>query len=285
MFYSPLRYPGGKNKLSKFISQICIENNIDGLYIEPYAGGASVALYLLLEGYVNKIYINDIDRSIYSFWYSVLFRTKELCDLIDKTDVSMENWHRTRKIQKQKETADVLQLGFSTFFQNRTNRSGIIDAGVIGGKNQLGKYKMDCRFNKVDLIERINRIAEKRNQIKLYNLDALELLEKIDLDINGTNNIIYFDPPYYFKGSSLYENHYRHEDHIEVSEKIRSMKNARWIVSYDNTPEINKIYSWVKNKYPYSIAHTAHTNKKGKEMLFFSKNIPNIPLLSQFLPR
>ena len=75
-FYSPLRYPGGKNKLSAFIAKICIDNNINGHYVEPYSGGASVALFLLLEGFVNKITINDKDRAIYAFWYCVLNKTK-----------------------------------------------------------------------------------------------------------------------------------------------------------------------------------------------------------------
>ena len=84
MFYSPLRYPGGKNKLSKFISKICIDNNINGHYVEPYAGGASVALHLLIENRIKKITINDYDRSIYAFWHSVLWDTNKLCGLIEK---------------------------------------------------------------------------------------------------------------------------------------------------------------------------------------------------------
>ena len=275
MIYSPLRYPGGKNKLAKFIAQICVDNNINGHYIEPYAGGAAVALYLLLENKISKITINDYDRSIYAFWYSVLNYTNKLCDLINKTNVNIKNWQNTRKVQKNKQKANLLELGFSTFFQNRTNMSGIIKAGVIGGKNQNGKYKMECRFNKQDLIKRIRKIAEHKENIKLYNLDAIDLIKKIQKESQNSKTIFYCDPPYYLKGSSLYTNHYQHKDHEEVSRLIKKIKSIHWIVSYDDTPEIEKIYRWVdKNRQiKYSFFHNAHRAKEGNEILFFSDNI------------
>ena len=147
-FYSPLRYPGGKNKLAKFVALICEKNNINGHYIEPYAGGASVALFLLFNDYVKEITINDVDKSIYAFWHSVLYNTDELCELIQKTEINIDNWKKQREIQKNKEAATLLDLGFSTFFLNRTNFSGVINGGVIGGLKQWGKYKIDCRYNK-----------------------------------------------------------------------------------------------------------------------------------------
>ena len=151
MFYSPLRYPGGKNKLSAFIAKICIDNNINGHYVEPYSGGASVALFLLLEGYVNKITINDRDRSIYAFWYSVLNKTNQLCELIQNAELTVEEWRKQKAVQSNKKNVDLLELGFSTFYLNRTNRSGIINAGVMGGIKQNGNYLMDCRFKKLTL--------------------------------------------------------------------------------------------------------------------------------------
>jgi len=150
MFYSPLRYPGGKNKLSAFIAKICIDNNINGHYVEPYSGGASVALFLLMEGFVEKITINDKDRSIYAFWYSVLNKTNKLCERIENAELNIEEWRKQKEVQANKKKADLLDLGFSTFYLNRTNRSGIINAGVIGGIQQNGNYLMDCRFNKED---------------------------------------------------------------------------------------------------------------------------------------
>lgn len=270
-FYSPLRYPGGKNKLSAFIANICIENGINGHYVEPYSGGASVALFLLLEGFVNKITINDKDRAIYAFWYSVLNNTNELCERIKTTEITVEEWKKQKEVQNKK-NANLLDLGFSTFFLNRTNRSGIINAGVIGGIEQKGNYTIDCRFNKEDLIERIKKIASRKKDIRLYQKDALELIEIIQQEAEDANVIFYFDPPYYYKASSLYMNHYKDESHKLVSEKIKSIRNIRWIVSYDNVAEIKELYSDCEKK-EYSFKHTAHSTRVGQEILFFSPNL------------
>ncbi len=272
MFYSPLRYPGGKNKLSAFVAKICIDNNINGHYVEPYSGGASVALFLLFEGFVSKITINDRDRSIYAFWHSVLNRPKQLCDLIQNAELTMEEWRRQKEIQLNKRTANLLELGFSTFYLNRTNRSGIINAGVMGGVQQNGNYLMDCRFNRPVLIERIKRIAKQRKNIRLYKKDAVKLIDKIEAESENENIIFYFDPPYYLKASTLYMNHYEDKNHKKVSDKIKSIKNIKWIVSYDNVPEIKKLYSDCEKK-EFSFKHTVYEIRDGKEIMFFSNNI------------
>src|SRR5690625_4600965 len=174
---SPLRYPGGKNKTYQYIKHLVINNNIS-TYIEPFAGGAAVALRLLINGDVKRIIINDYDRSIYAFCYSVICESEKLINRIWNTDIAMEQWHIQKKIQVNKKTADLLDLGFSTLFLNRTNRSGIIKAGVIGGKKQNGKYKMDCRFNKETIINRIRLIAKHSERINVCNYDAIEFIEK-----------------------------------------------------------------------------------------------------------
>jgi len=269
-YYSPLRYPGGKKELASFLARICKKNHIDGHYIEPYAGGAAVALQLLIEKNVSEITINDKDRSIYAFWYSVLNNTDELCTLINDTKINIENWNKQKKIQSEKDTSPLLELGFSTFFLNRTNRSGIINSGPIGGMNQDGIYKIDCRFNKKRLITFIKKIAEYKNKIHVCNLDALELIKKIEND--QPNKIFYFDPPYYLKGESLYLNSYNHDDHKKVSQAIGSIKNAHWIVTYDNTLPIKKLYKSYHSK-QYTLRHTAHISKIGKEIMFLSNNL------------
>lgn len=270
--YSPLRYPGGKNKLSAFVAKICIDNNIQGHYVEPYCGGASVALFLLLEGFIKKITINDKDKSIFAFWYSVLNKTDELCSMIENTELNITEWHKQRSVQLNKKKADLLTLGFSTFYLNRTNRSGIINAGVMGGLNQDGNYLMDCRFNRTELISRIKRIAEKKKQIKLYNLDAIKLIDKIQKNKQKHNSVFYFDPPYYLKANSLYMNHYKDSNHKEVGEKIKSIQGIKWIVSYDNVPEIQIIYSECAKK-EFSFKHTAYQIREGNEVLFLSSNV------------
>lgn len=275
-FYSPLRYPGGKNKLAPFIATICKNNNISGHYVEPYAGGASVALHLLFNGHVQEITINDYDRAIYAFWHSLLNDTERFCRKIRNTKVNLESWKRQRIIQDNKDNEEnLLKLGFSTFFLNRTNYSGIIDGGIIGGVSQKGQYTIDCRFNKADLIERIRFIVIHKKNIHLSNMDALDLIKKVK---RNRNTIFYFDPPYYLKGPSLYMNHYKHKDHLRVSREIKKIKNAKWIVSYDNALEIRNLYKTCRKK-EYTLFHTAYDARIGKEVLFFSNNL-SVPRIS-----
>ncbi|MDM1517859.1 DNA adenine methylase [Myroides odoratimimus] len=275
MHYSPLRYPGGKNKLAAFIANLCLENNIKGHYVEPYSGGASVALFLLLEGYVDYITINDKDRSLYAFWYAVLNHTDEFCDMISETPITMEVWHKQKQAQINKESVTLLELGFSTFFLNRTNRSGIISAGVIGGVEQNGNYLMDCRFNKVDLIKRIQLIGSKRKSIRLLQEDAIDLINLVEEETKtrrNRNTLFYFDPPYYDKGSTLYMNHYLHRDHLAVSERVKAIRNIHWVVSYDNTEEIRALYEGCRRN-EFTFSHTAYESRIGKEVMFFSNSL------------
>ena len=273
-FYSPLRYPGGKSKLAKFIALLCEKNEITGAgghYVEPYAGGASVALYLLLNGHVSEVTINDSDRAIYAVWYAILHDTDKFISKIRRVKINEYTWRKYRDIQKAKDTAPLFELGFATFFLNRTNISGIIDGGMIGGFKQGGKYKIDCRFNKQELIRRIKAITAHKENIHIYNLDALDLIKKIQKE-SSVSTIFYFDPPYYLKGESLYLNYYNHSDHEDVSNAIRAIKNSRWVVSYDAADEIKKLYKGYK-KIEYSLLHTAHTARFGAEVLFFSRNM------------
>lgn len=281
-FYSPLRYPGGKGKVSSFIKSIFEENLLlDGYYVEPYAGGASVALSLLIDEYASNVIINDFDRSIYAFWHCVLYDTEKFCRTIRDTSVNMSTWHIQKEIQKQKTNVELHELGFSTFFLNRTNRSGIIKAGVIGGINQDGNFKIDARYNSANLIDRIERIAKYSDRIQLYNLDACELIKNISSELPD-NTLYYFDPPYYVKGKDLYVNHYQHSDHESVAEMIGGLNNQKWIVSYDNSPEIKEMYSQF-NKFEYSLNYSAVNATKGAEVIIYSDNIymPETILLSE----
>jgi DNA adenine methylase len=74
-------------------------------------------------------------------------------------------------------------------------------------------------------------------------------------------------------------NHYEPEDHAKVSEKIQKIKNAKWIVSYDNVPQIRKLYAKSKSK-KYFLTHTAYEIRIGKEIAFHSKGliVPRIVL-------
>ncbi|HHJ7974476.1 TPA: DNA adenine methylase, partial [Streptococcus pyogenes] len=207
---SPLRYPGGKTQVYDFVKEL-VNLNETTTYIEPYMGGMGIALKLLLNNNVHKIMVNDYDKAIYAFWYSVLNYTEQLIEKINTTPITIDEWKLQREVQKNKNNCDdLLTLGFSTLFLNRTNRSGIIKAGVIGGLKQDGNYKLDCRFNKEKTIKKIKLIASYKKQIKLYNMDAEKFIR---LNITKTkNSFTFFDPPYYTKGPGLYTNFYNHEN-------------------------------------------------------------------------
>ena len=271
-FYSPLRYPGGKSKLANYFKKVFEKNSLNnGVYIEPYCGGASVALSLLIEKHASKIIINDIDRSIFAFWYSVLNYNEEFCNLIEKTPVTIKTWEKQKKIQKEKKDSDLLTLGFSTFFLNRTNRSGILNAGVIGGKNQKGKWKINARYNKKDLIERIKLIGLYKDSIELYNLDAVDLVKNLRKKL-PKKSLFYLDPPYCNKGKELYLNYYIDDDHKKIATEINKMKKQKWVVTYDEVDLIEDLYKENK-KIVYSLLYSAGKLKRGKELMIFSDNL------------
>ena len=197
--YTPLRYPGGKQKISPFINEILLENNlIGGQYVEPYAGGAGVGIELLLRGQVSRIHLNDIDPAVYAFWHSILKETEEFCYRISRASLSIEEWRKQREILREKEDVDRFDLGYAMFYLNRCNRSGILSGGVIGGLKQNGEWKMDARFPRNDLIRRIESIARLKRFIKIRNWDAekfiIEYLPRLP-----PNTLVYCDPPYYNK--------------------------------------------------------------------------------------
>ncbi|EGR0067926.1 DNA adenine methylase, partial [Vibrio parahaemolyticus] len=267
MFYSPLRYPGGKSKLTAYVVETLKLNGLEGgTYVEPFAGGCAIAWYLLLEKHVQSVWINDLDPAIHAFWFSVLNRTDELCQLIIDTEVTIEEWHRQKAIYTNDRT-NSLQLGFATLFLNRTNRSGIIKAGVIGGLEQNGNYLLDCRFNKSRLIEQIRSISEYKDNIVLTNLDATQFIDEYLFSIEGPC-LVNIDPPYYVKGKGLYQNFFEHDDHYRLFRSVRNIQHP-WIVTYDNTPEICGIYAEFEPQ-EFGLTYTAQTKRKGSEVIIHS---------------
>lgn len=278
---SPLRYPGGKTRLASFIKQIIIDNDLlGGDYVEVYAGGAGIAWSLLFDGYVAKVHINDLNKSIWAFWHSVLNDTDNLCRLIRDTPVTIETWNAQKHIQRNPSGKSNLELGFSTFFLNRTNRSGIILGGAIGGKKQDGAYKLDARYKKDDLIKRIEEIAKYKKKILLYRKNALDFIQS-HIPKLPLKSLIYLDPPYYCKGAYLYENHYNHTDHVAIANAVRGIKQ-KWVMSYDNTPEIQTMYSLYK-KIIYELSYSAANRYKGSEVVFTSPTISDITNKSPLL--
>jgi DNA adenine methylase len=271
--YSPLRYPGGKARVANYIRLMFRLNNlIDGEYVEPYAGGASVALALLFGGYARCVHINDADPAIHAFWAAVLSSSDVLCRRVSDATLDVDEWRRQRAIYRDPD-ADRMDLAFATFYLNRTNRSGVItQGGVIGGLGQDGAWKIDARFTKPELVRRIERVAEYRAAIRLTNLDASDLLQTLADRIPGRKVLVYLDPPYYKKGGSLYRNYYStHQDHVDVASLVQGL-SVPWVVSYDNVEEVCGLYS-ARRRIEYGLRYTARERYDGREVMFFSDGL------------
>ncbi|MDD6219359.1 MAG: DNA adenine methylase [Selenomonadaceae bacterium] len=285
MYYSPLRYPGGKRKLALFMEYMIDKlGHRGGTYIEPFAGGAGIAIELLERNVVENIVINDYDKGVWSFWKAVLTDTDKLVEMIEHVPLTMDEWKKQRCIVSNTNNYRrySFELGFATFFMNRTNRSGIIKGGVIGGLEQSGKWKLDVRFNKGELIRRIRNIAKRKRHIRLYNKDIGSFIKNI-LPRCTDNAFVYFDPPYFGKGKQLYMNYFSYDDHFEIEQLIRNYVNVDWIITYDVAPEIIKIYE----RYPsclYDLNYSVSKKCKNSEMMIFKK-YENVPDNNQLLER
>lgn len=271
-FKTPLRYPGGKQRLSPFIEEIIQENAIKEChYVEPYAGGAGVGIQLLLTKKVQDIHLNDSDFGIYSFWHSVINKPEELCKMISSASMTVDEWRKRKEIVKKCDKRRILEIGFSVFYLNRCNRSGVLSAGVIGGLDQSGNYKMDARFNRNDLIRRIEAIARFKDNIHLTNLDAEYYIQNYIPNL-PKSTLIYLDPPYYEKGSELYLNAYKKTDHARISQVIQSEIKHKWVLSYDGVPDIVNLYK-KRRHFLYDLQYSAAKVYKGKEIFVFADQL------------
>lgn len=242
-----------------------------GHYAEPYAGGCGLALTLLYGGYVADIHVNDIDPAVWAFWHCVLNETDALLNKIESTPVTIDEWLKQREFLRSDKTDDTLALGFATFFLNRTNRSGVIKrAGVIGGIGQDGAYKLDCRYTVSELTRRIDRIRKYSDRIHLTNLDAEDFLNRCDNEL-PSDTFVFADPPYYNKGSRLYTSFYKPEDHERLAKTMLSIERP-WVVTYDDTPEIRRMYR-ARRQYCFDINYSLHEKRVGTELLVASKGL------------
>lgn len=278
-FYTPLRYPGGKARLGPWLAEVLRHNKISGgLYAEPYAGGAGAALYLLMRGYVDHIRINDADPVIFAFWYAATKNTKRLVKLVHETPVTMDTWHQQQEVLATADKHSPLKVGFATFFLNRTNRSGILSGGVIGGKDQNGNYGLDARFNKDELIKRIEALGSMTKSITVTCLDARDWLVNTELP---EKSLIYLDPPYYIKGSQLYRNFYKPEDHAVIATLVEKIKTPV-LVTYDDEPQIRSLYRNLETT-DFSLHYSTHRERpKSTEAMFYKNlSLPCSPILTR----
>lgn len=267
---SPLRYPGGKVKLYKYVKELLDLNDLHGTYIEPFAGGAGLAIKLLLNKDVRKIVINDSDFAIYAFWRTLLHHTEDLCQFIETVPITYDEWEIQRSTYLNQPEHDEVEIGKAALFLNRTNVSGILKGGIIGGKKQNGTSLMDARFNRSELIRKIKAIAACSEQIDLYNLDALDFLSSQVLR-HYYKVFINFDPPYVQKGGQLYMNYFTEEDHRKLRDAIAKC-SRKWMVTYDVCDLTASLYGSFRGSY-IDVTYSANRARKSQEYIFFSDNL------------
>ncbi|UOV04249.1 DNA adenine methylase [Pseudoxanthomonas mexicana] len=270
-YKTPLRYPGGKQKLAPFVAEVMAENQLEGgHYAEPYAGGAGVAIELLLNGTASHIHLNDSCSAVHSFWKSAVTDTEELCRRISRASLNVREWRKQQEILRRREEHSALEVGFSMFYLNRVNRSGILSGGLIGGLAQEGEWLMDARFPRAELIRRIENIARHKKNIHLRNWDAERFITTY-LPRLPKESLVYCDPPYFDKADRLYLNHYQPEDHKRIAKVIQKIR-LPWMVSYDAAPEILKYYSR-RRAFIYGLQYNAQKAYVGTEAFFFSDRL------------
>jgi DNA adenine methylase len=266
--YTPLRYPGGKSKLGAYLASVMRANRLmDAAYAEPYAGGAGAGLYLLFRGYASHLHLNDIDRGVVSFWRSVLGRNEEFALRIEKIPLTVAEWDRQKDALRTERAG--FDLGFAFFYLNRTNRSGIMNGGVIGGRDQDGEWGIDARFNRADLAARVRALGVFRRQISVTRLDALQFLGGLP---PGTDKLLtYLDPPYYEKGQKLYTNYYTPKNHTEIATYLRSYRNP-WLMTYDACDEIRALYR-SRTVLESELSYSAREVRRGRELVILGPGL------------
>lgn len=272
---SPFRYPGGKGKLSKFIALFLAANNLQGCtLIEPFCGGAGGTLPLLLSGMIDKLILNDLNPGISGFWKSLKNKPDQLIGMIENEPVNIYAWEHWRKIYFSTEKYSDLEKGFAAFFLNRTNRSGILHAGPIGGREQTGDYLIDCRFTRNTLVKRIEKIVELSKRIVVTKSDACKAIHNVSSEC-----FIYADPPYVKEGKNIYNEFcFSDKKHLAFSKKIKRSE-AHWLLSYDDHPLIHQLYS-NSGINIVELSYAINKARVGKELLIASSNSrqPNIGL-------
>lgn len=264
---SPLRYPGGKASLAGLFADLIGKLGLkQARYVEPYAGGAGAGIALLREGIVDDLVINDIDPAVHAFWHSVVNDTSAFLELVNSIPLTTTEWQNQRTIYRTGDQNDKLRLGFAFFFLNRTNRSGILNAGVIGGLKQEGTYKIDARFNRHTLVERIQAIGSLAGRITVTDLDGRTVIQRYGSD---SSTFMYIDPPYVEAGSRLYLNAFDGRDHQALAAVVNDVDTAHWLMTYDKAPLIESLYKG-KFQCTLEISYSAHNPGKAEELLVAS---------------
>ncbi|EIT89086.1 DNA adenine methylase [Parascardovia denticolens IPLA 20019] len=279
---TPLRYPGGKGKVTRFVDHILTQNQISGTYVEPFAGGAGIAINLLLHDKVDRIILNDLDDGVYSFWSTIVHSPDTLIKKIQEVPFDYSSgldtigprkaywfWYNTRLRYRSNHYAKKEDKAFDFLMLNRMNVSGIILGGPIGGESQNGEYNISSRFNKTTLIRKIERLSSVRNRIIATQYEASFFLSRLSNYCDNNNCLVFADPPYFVQGKNLYKTFATDSIHQMMAARLLTDHPWKWILTYDEAPEINRLYSAGKiNRFEYEITYSANKRGNYKEFMF-----------------
>ena len=267
---SPLRYPGSKQKFARTLSDIISKNKISpDLFIEPFSGGASISLYFLQTNLVKNIALIEKDPLIASLWKTIFFDSEWLVKKIKNLDITIDKWRYFKNYNPR----TIRNKALKCLFLNRTNFSGILKAGPIGGQKQISQYKIDCRFNKCNIINRIEVLSKYKDKVLFIEEGDYEDILKNKQNILPKNTFIYFDPPYVNKAKALYNFYFNDADHVRLKNYIKNLK-CNWLLSYDYEPPISKLYENFSNTGFFDIIYTSSANKhRPKKKEFLSSNL------------
>jgi DNA adenine methylase len=267
---SPLRYPGGKSALYGRLRELIRLNSItEATYVEPYAGGAGAAIGLLITGEVESIHINDFDYAVFAFWTACVSHNADFIARLREVPVTIDEWRRQRAAYDRGAEADLFELGFATFYLNRTNRSGVLNGGPIGGHDQSGPYKIDARFNRDTLSERMRLIGLYSRKISVTNDDGMAVIDRYADDDNA---FIYADPPYFLKAGSLYMNSFKARDHAALADCLNSASQSRWVLTYDNVDQVAELYG-DRRREEIGVYYSARNVTKAKEVMVYADSL------------
>ena len=269
LLLTPLRYPGGKGALYTTLRDLVRANDLSsGTYVEPYAGGVGAGLALLITGVVKRIVVNDLDPALYAFWRSVVKDPEGFAKQVAEVELSVREWRKQKEIYRSADRRDYLPLGFATFYLNR-NHSGVLNAGPIGGLDQTGSYKIDARFNRAALLERLRLIALHASQIVVLRHDGRKVIKRYTA---MQDTIVYADPPYFQKAGTLYMNSFTDEDHRDLARCLADAQSGRWLLTYDDVDEVESLYRQFRRE-RFSLSYSAHRVTRGKELMVYSHGL------------
>jgi DNA adenine methylase len=284
---SLIRYPGGKSKLcQQIIDKLSSYITPNTIYYEPFFGGGGIGLKLLKNPplksplgmryifypTISSIWINDKDIGISCLWTSVIKYAEKLKRKIIDFKPSVFDFYAFKREllrldRKPILEDDIVDIGFKKLAIHQISYSGLgtKSGGPLGGINQQSKYLIDCRWSPKYLCKKIDNFHTLFSNINIEQQYCTNEDFGVLLNNANTNCLVYLDPPYYVKGNELYQCGFNENDHVRLSNMLR-IANYKWLLSYDDCPEIRKLYWWA-NTESLSVNYTINTSNNKNELL------------------